>query len=123
MIRPNIQKVNFLAGDAEGHSLCSIPGLQFSRDAMSLGIYIQVPFCQTKCTYCNFHTGVVSRDRFQPYAEAISREIADTAGVAPAQIIDTIYFGGGTPSLLDPAALALILDSLRHTYPIDAPPE
>ena len=36
-----------------------------------LGIYVQVPFCQTKCTYCNFHTGVVSRKRFAPYAEAV----------------------------------------------------
>ena len=36
--------------------------------AMTLGVYIQVPFCQTKCTYCNFHTGVVSRDRYAPYA-------------------------------------------------------
>jgi oxygen-independent coproporphyrinogen-3 oxidase len=123
MIRPNIQKVNFLAGDAEGHSLCSIPGLQFSRDAMSLGIYIQVPFCQTKCTYCNFRTGVVSRDRFQPYAEAVCREIAETVRAARSQVVDTVYFGGGTPSLLDPAALASILDALRHAYPVDASPE
>jgi hypothetical protein len=40
-----------------------------------LGIYVQVPFCQTKCTYCNFHTGVVSAARFAPYAEAVCREI------------------------------------------------
>ncbi len=46
---------------------------------MSLGIYIQVPFCQTKCTYCNFHTGVVSRDRYEPYANAVCREIAESA--------------------------------------------
>ena len=43
---------------------------------MTLGVYIQVPFCQTKCTYCNFHTGVVSQDRYWPYAEAVCREIA-----------------------------------------------
>ena len=42
---------------------------------MTLGVYIQVPFCQTRCTYCNFHTGVVSRDRFEPYANAICREL------------------------------------------------
>ena len=40
-----------------------------------LGIYVQVPFCQTKCTYCNFHTGVVAASRFAPYAEAVCREI------------------------------------------------
>jgi oxygen-independent coproporphyrinogen-3 oxidase len=87
---------------------------------MSLGIYIQVPFCQTKCTYCNFHTGVVSRDRYLPYANAVCREIA---GVAEAQQLsaDTIYFGGGTPSLLDPAALAKILDTLRANYSFETP--
>src|ERR1700740_1942454 len=68
---------------------------------MTLGLYIQVPFCQTKCTYCNFHTGVVSRDRYQPYANAVCREIAGVA--EPRQpSADTVYFGGGTPSLLDP---------------------
>src|SRR2546430_6610921 len=40
-----------------------------------LGIYVQVPFCQTKCTYCNFHTGVVATSRFAPYVEAVCREI------------------------------------------------
>jgi oxygen-independent coproporphyrinogen III oxidase len=46
------------------------PVLNFSLP-MTLGVYIQIPFCQTKCTYCNFHTGVVSRERYQPYAEAV----------------------------------------------------
>jgi oxygen-independent coproporphyrinogen-3 oxidase len=118
---------------------------------MALGIYIQVPFCQTKCTYCNFHTGVVSRDRYQPYANAVCREIADGI-VAPAfspaisssghgfsraessitpegvstpeaheLLADTVYFGGGTPSLLDPAALAKILDTLRATHLFETP--
>jgi oxygen-independent coproporphyrinogen-3 oxidase len=81
---------------------------------MNLGIYIQVPFCQTKCTYCNFHTGVVSRERYQPYAEAVCREIAES-GFSSAAVVDTVYFGGGTPSLLDPVALAGILDTLRRT--------
>lgn len=85
---------------------------------MTLGIYIQVPFCQTRCTYCNFHTGAVSRDRYLPYAEAVCTEIADSAEVAKrsaasAQTVDTVYFGGGTPSLLDPTLLRKILDALN----------
>jgi hypothetical protein len=44
---------------------------------MNLGIYIQVPFCQTKCTYCNFHTGVAARAAYGPYALAVEREIRD----------------------------------------------
>jgi oxygen-independent coproporphyrinogen-3 oxidase len=95
---------------------------------MSLGIYIQVPFCQTKCTYCNFHTGVVSSARFAPYAKAVETEIREhrsrlnVAGVAlPASLaaltVDTVYFGGGTPSLLDPAHLRAMLNAIRETFP------
>ena len=82
---------------------------------MSLGIYIQVPFCQTKCTYCNFHTGVVGRDRHRPYAEAVCREIAKS-GDTPHATVDSVYVGGGTPSLLEPAHLAKIMDALRSSF-------
>src|SRR5260370_15861559 len=108
-----------------------------------LGIYVQVPFCQTKCTYCNFHTGVVASSRFAPYVEAVCgeirghRELLTVAGVdwagrlgrsggAPLQnengipgeqlAVDTVYIGGGTPSLLDPAHLRDILDAIRETF-------
>ncbi len=90
---------------------------------MTLGIYIQVPFCQTKCTYCNFHTGVVSRDRYIPYAEAICREIETHAPGAirplasPVPLtVDTVYLGGGTPSLLDAALLREILNTLYRNF-------
>jgi oxygen-independent coproporphyrinogen-3 oxidase len=84
---------------------------------MNLGIYIQVPFCQTRCTYCNFHTGVVSPDRFAPYSEAVCREIAGSVA-AGAPVVDTVYFGGGTPSLLNPAALGRIIDSIHRSYQV-----
>ena len=94
---------------------------------MSLGIYIQVPFCQTKCTYCNFHTQVVSSTRYAPYANAVQTEIREhrsrlgEVGVElPAALtgetVDTVYFGGGTPSLLDPARLKAMLDAIRETF-------
>jgi oxygen-independent coproporphyrinogen III oxidase len=88
---------------------------------MNLGVYIQVPFCQTKCTYCNFHTGVVAREKYAPYADALRREIAELAAggeissLRDAQV-DTVYFGGGTPSLLEPRALAEILNALRSNF-------
>ncbi|PYU34643.1 MAG: coproporphyrinogen III oxidase [Acidobacteria bacterium] len=115
-----------------------------------LGIYIQVPFCQTKCTYCNFHTGVASRAAYAPYARAVEREIRDwralhgtanlestshleaierpMTGVVERQKrvrnhaafgdkkVDTIYLGGGTPSLFDPADLSRILDAVRSHF-------
>lgn len=93
-----------------------------------IGIYVQVPFCQTKCTYCNFHTGVVSAGRFAPYAGAVSleireyRRIYEAAGVqvpCNTQIVDTVYIGGGTPSLLEPELLAAMFDSIRETFSCD----
>jgi oxygen-independent coproporphyrinogen III oxidase len=92
----------------------------------ALGLYIQVPFCQTKCTYCNFHTGVVSSDRYAPYIHAIQHEIANIATLLPAANIawpanfthaDTLYIGGGTPSLLDPQLLASLGDALKNNLP------
>jgi oxygen-independent coproporphyrinogen-3 oxidase len=92
-----------------------------------LGIYVQVPFCQTKCTYCNFHTGVVSSGRFAPYVEAVCREIRECrefycgAGVALPQgfenaVVDTVYFGGGTPSLLEAALLRQMIDTIQERF-------
>jgi oxygen-independent coproporphyrinogen-3 oxidase len=99
-----------------------------------LGIYVQVPFCQTKCTYCNFHTGVVSSARFAPYVDAVCREIAGHRNfylrdsvILPASLvdgaIDSVYIGGGTPSLLDPAHLRRILDVIRKTFGGAAEPD
>ena len=97
------------------------------RAMNTLGIYVQVPFCQTKCTYCNFHTGVVSSARFAPYVQCVCEEIARhrefyaaagvdlPAGIAGA-VVDTIYIGGGTPSLLDAGDLRQIVDAIRGNF-------
>jgi oxygen-independent coproporphyrinogen-3 oxidase len=92
-----------------------------------VGIYVQVPFCQTKCTYCNFRTGVVSSARFAPYVDAVCREIAGHRALYQAAslalpetlsdaVADTVYIGGGTPSLLDPRLLAQVLDTIRGNF-------
>jgi oxygen-independent coproporphyrinogen-3 oxidase len=94
---------------------------------MRSGVYIQVPFCQTKCTYCNFHTGVVSSARFAPYVEAVCSEIRGhrrlyaAGGIALPKsfeeaTVDTVYIGGGTPSLLDPVHLQTLLDAVRENF-------
>jgi oxygen-independent coproporphyrinogen III oxidase len=88
---------------------------------MNLGVYIQVPFCQTKCTYCNFHTGVVAREKYAPYTDALRREISELAAGGKVSSlrdahVDAVYFGGGTPSLLEPRALAEILNALRSDF-------
>src|SRR5713226_10493749 len=89
-----------------------------------LGVYIQVPFCQTKCTYCNFHTGVFAQSIYDPYASAVCRELAEHAalcGDADVALeanfaVDTVYIGGGTPSLLAPATMARILDAVQAGF-------
>ena len=94
----------------------------------TFGIYVQVPFCQTKCTYCNFHTGVVSSGRFAPYISAVRGEMSthralwQAAGIsvppeddAPLSV-DTVYIGGGTPSLLDAAFLSDLLGTIRESF-------
>jgi oxygen-independent coproporphyrinogen III oxidase len=103
----------------------------FETDAaekdLRLGIYVQVPFCQTKCTYCNFHTGVVAEGRFAPYVDAVCREIRGyrelyrAVGIAlppgfEKSGVDTIYFGGGTPSLLEPELLGRMMGAIREGF-------
>ena len=98
---------------------------------MPHGLYIQVPFCQTKCTYCNFHTGVFSAGLQSPYISAICTEMkmftewSERAGIelrsaedAPLSI-DTLYVGGGTPSMLDASDLARLLDAARESFPCE----
>jgi oxygen-independent coproporphyrinogen-3 oxidase len=182
-----------------------VPNHAAFGDKEEVGVYIQVPFCQTKCTYCNFHTGVASPSAYAPYARAVEREIRNwrslhaaahlesaqrfspsdmsknchseerrlsagatrnpssafsycpppravipnpapgsptRAGLAcvgvvaapladvgeestfadsgegdrPVAVANTIYLGGGTPSLFDPADLARILDAVRSQF-------
>jgi putative oxygen-independent coproporphyrinogen III oxidase len=97
------------------------------RVMMNAGVYIQVPFCQTKCTYCNFHTGVVSSARFAPYVEAVCTEIREyrklyaAGGITLPKnceevVVDTVYIGGGTPSLLDPIHVQTLLYAIRESF-------
>lgn len=86
------------------------------------GVYIHIPFCRSRCSYCDFATGAYEQDLAARYVEALAREIGafDLAGVAPrgteAAEIDTIYFGGGTPSLLTPAQVRTILAAVGARF-------
>ena len=78
------------------------------------GIYVHFPFCASKCIYCDFYSRV-GKD-WKPYVEALLAELAERKeflkGVPPT----TLYFGGGTPSLLPPEALARVADAVRATF-------
>jgi len=85
-------------------------------DAPQFGVYVHWPFCLSKCPYCDFNSHVrhaaIDEERF---ARAFAAEIAATAARAPARIVSSIFFGGGTPSLMRPATIASVLDAIaRH---------
>jgi len=78
-----------------------------------LGLYLHVPFCQAICSYCNFNRGLFDGPLKTRYVAALAREI-EAAGDGRAA--DTIFFGGGTPSLLDPAEVAGLIGACRNAY-------
>lgn len=82
---------------------------------MMNGIYIHFPFCKQKCVYCNFYS-VASEQLKEAYWQAVSREIELTANYLPDNMISTLYFGGGTPSLCNREELDNILQSIRRYY-------
>jgi oxygen-independent coproporphyrinogen-3 oxidase len=79
------------------------------------GIYIHIPFCRQACTYCNFHFST-SLSLKKELLKALETEISITTPVSNDEIIDTVYFGGGTPSLLSSEELAGILQSVRNKF-------
>ena len=96
---------------------------------MDLGIYISVPFCRSKCSYCNFASGVFSAARMEGYVSRVTDDIhaapavADQAHALLPRTVDSIYFGGGTPSLLAPAQLERILSALRERFVVSGAAE
>jgi oxygen-independent coproporphyrinogen-3 oxidase len=77
---------------------------------MSLGLYIHIPFCSAICNYCNFNRGLFDAALKEQYVAALLREIAAKSDGSAA---DTIFFGGGTPSLLEPSEIAAIISACR----------
>src|SRR5579859_1610471 len=91
---------------------------------MTSGVYISVPFCRSKCTYCNFASGVFSAGQMGRYVERIGEDIrwmrdhADQLGVEIPDAVDSIYLGGGTPSLLPPEELKKLFFALRQEFKV-----
>ncbi|HVO60921.1 MAG TPA: radical SAM family heme chaperone HemW [Terriglobales bacterium] len=89
---------------------------------MALGIYVSVPFCRTKCSYCNFASDVFSRAVFGRYVDRVVSDIENSASVAEAmggnleREVDSIYLGGGTPTVLDSRLLQRIFVTIRQNF-------
>jgi oxygen-independent coproporphyrinogen-3 oxidase len=78
-----------------------------------IGLYLHIPFCQAICSYCNFNRGLFDGELKTRYVAALEREIREAGDGRPA---DTVFFGGGTPSLLEPVEVERVLDACREAY-------
>ncbi len=89
---------------------------------MALGIYISVPFCRTKCSYCNFASDVFSRTAFERYVERVCADIGNATQIAQEmrgeieRAVDSIYLGGGTPTVLEAGQLERIFAAVRNRF-------
>jgi oxygen-independent coproporphyrinogen-3 oxidase len=82
-------------------------------------LYVHIPFCKHKCGYCDFNA-YAGMDRLMPdYVEALERELAEAAATRPFGRLETVYLGGGTPSLLPPTLISRLLSSIRATFDVD----
>jgi putative oxygen-independent coproporphyrinogen III oxidase len=95
---------------------------------MPIGLYISVPFCRTKCSYCNFASDVFSKSAYENYVARLIEDIANsrqlasrvgcTLGSAPNDTVDSIYLGGGTPSILEASQLLRIFAAVRDEFAV-----
>jgi oxygen-independent coproporphyrinogen-3 oxidase len=101
---------------------------------MPLGLYISVPFCRTKCSYCNFASDVFSKSAYENYVARLLEDIANSGqlmlelgsalgGSAPDHAADSLYLGGGTPSILDAPQLLRIFAAVRDQFAITSDAE
>src|SRR5262245_26833592 len=92
-----------------------------SEQAVGFGVYIHWPFCASKCPYCDFNShvraGGIDEARF---LRAYVRELRHWAELAPRRRISSIFFGGGTPSLMSAAVVATLLDEIARLWPLEA---
>lgn len=84
---------------------------------MHTGLYLHIPFCRARCSYCDFNTYVGLDDLFAPYARALEGEVRRAA---PGDAANTIFFGGGTPSLLAPEQIGGLIQACRESFDMPA---
>ncbi|MEA2174729.1 MAG: hypothetical protein QOD00_2321 [Blastocatellia bacterium] len=90
---------------------------------MQAGVYIHIPFCRSRCAYCDFATGLYESQLADAYVRALTVEIGAFEMAGPRATVDTIYFGGGTPSLLSPAQVSRILEAVRARFRVTSDAE
>jgi oxygen-independent coproporphyrinogen III oxidase len=88
----------------------------------TLGLYLSIPFCRSKCTFCNFASGVFPASYFEQYVGRLEQDLAAVReraaewGAVLPEVVDSVYFGGGTPSLLPPELVRRVMAAIRREY-------
>ena len=83
------------------------------------GIYVHWPFCKAKCPYCDFNSHVRHQEvDTMSFAKALTAELQWFAGITPGRKVSSVFFGGGTPSLMPPAAVAEVIDQIARLWPV-----
>lgn len=82
------------------------------------GLYVHWPFCASKCPYCDFNSHVAAAIDEDRWARAYLSEIARTGAETHGRVLNTVFFGGGTPSLMSPELVAAVLEAVRTTWPV-----
>ena len=86
-------------------------------DRRGFGLYVHWPFCQAKCPYCDFNSHVANMVDQDRWRGALQSEIRRMARETEGRVLDTIFFGGGTPSLMEPETVASVIDAARSAWP------
>ncbi len=95
-----------------------------NKNKTPLGIYIHVPFCRSKCQYCDFYSLTTKEDKWlDGYQDAVCTHIKEAGPLAPDYVVDTIYFGGGTPSFFGADGIAAILTAIRKAFRVSSTAE
>lgn len=81
------------------------------------GLYVHWPFCAAKCPYCDFNSHVTAHVDHRRWASAYLAELRRSAALTPGRVLSTVFFGGGTPSLMDPDTVGMILSEARRLWP------
>ena len=82
----------------------------------SLGLYLHIPFCRSKCDYCDFYSLAGRDDRMDDYQKALLQHIAETAPHARKQVVNSVYIGGGTPTWYGEKRLLELLSAVRKRF-------
>ena len=86
------------------------------KPTRTLGLYVHIPFCKSKCVYCDFYSLAHSEGRMDDYTDALCAHLTETAPFAASYSVDTVYFGGGTPSYLGEKRLCKLLKTIEKRY-------